>query len=49
MDIKMVSAMLRHSSATITADLYALILPEVAAQAAETVAKMVPRKAAKKG
>jgi integrase len=47
LDIKVVSAMLRHSSVSITADLYALILPDVAAQASEAVAKLVPRKAAK--
>lgn len=44
-DIKVVSAMLRHSSTTITADLYTSVLPDVAREAAEAVAAMVPRRA----
>ena len=42
-DIKIVSAMLRHSSVTITADTYASVLPEVARDAAAATARMVPR------
>ena len=43
-DIKAVSSMLRHSSIQITADIYADVLPELAAEVARTVASMVPRK-----
>lgn len=43
-DIKVVSAMLRHSSHKITGDLYASVLPELAAEASEAVASMIPRK-----
>lgn len=45
-DIKVVSAMLRHSSHKITGDLYASVLPELAAEASEAVASMIPRKRA---
>jgi len=41
-DMKVVQAMLRHSSITITADTYTTVLPEVARQAAEATARMIP-------
>ena len=43
-DIKVVSAMLRHSPRKITGDLYASVLPELVAEASEAVASMIPRK-----
>jgi integrase len=43
-DLKVVSAMLRHSSITITADTYVSVLPETARAAAEAAAAVVPRK-----
>lgn len=42
-EMKLVSAMLRHSSIGITADTYASVLPEVARAAAEASAALVPR------
>ncbi len=48
-DMKVISAMLRHSSMTITADTYTSILPDVAREAAEAVAAMVPRAATGEG
>lgn len=45
-DMKAVSAMLRHSSITITADTYTSVLPQVARAAADATARMVPRKVA---
>jgi guanyl-specific ribonuclease Sa len=48
-DMKVISAMLRHSSQTITADTYTSILPDVAREAAEAVAAMVPRRAVEEG
>jgi integrase len=48
-DITAVSAMMRHSSVKITADIYASVLPELAAEVAEAVASMVPRRAAAGG
>jgi integrase len=42
-DIKVVSAMMRHTSVKITADTYALILPDLAASVSRAVASMVPR------
>jgi integrase len=45
-EMKVISAMLRHSSTSITADIYTSVLPDVAREAAEAVAAMVPRKAA---
>ncbi|MEV4070737.1 tyrosine-type recombinase/integrase [Nonomuraea fuscirosea] len=42
-DMKTTSAMLRHSSISITADLYTTVLPEVAREAAEASAALVPR------
>jgi site-specific recombinase XerD len=49
-DLKVVQAMLRHSSITITADTYTTVLPEVsrraaevARHAAEAAVGMVPR------
>ncbi|MGW0805973.1 tyrosine-type recombinase/integrase [Nonomuraea sp. NPDC002799] len=42
-DLKVTSAMLRHSSLRITGDLYVSILPEVAHAAAEATAALVPR------
>lgn len=38
--------MLRHSSHKITGDLYASVLPELAAEAPGAVASMIPRKRA---
>jgi hypothetical protein len=45
-DMKIASAMLRHSSQSITADLYTTVLPEVALAAAEASVALVPRKIA---
>ncbi|MEU6781439.1 site-specific integrase [Nonomuraea angiospora] len=42
-DMKVTSAMLRHSSLRITGDLYTAVLPEVAHAAAEASAALVPR------
>ncbi|MBO3750926.1 hypothetical protein J5X84_33040 [Streptosporangiaceae bacterium NEAU-GS5] len=42
-DIKTTSAMLRHSSQAITADTYTSVLPELAHEAAEASATLVPR------
>ncbi|MFI7709373.1 tyrosine-type recombinase/integrase [Nonomuraea sp. NPDC049480] len=42
-DMKTTSAMLRHSSVSVTADLYTTVLPEVAREAAEASAVLVPR------
>ena len=42
-DMKVVQAMLRHSTITITADTYTSVLPEVAYAAAEAAAALVPR------
>lgn len=44
-DMKITSAMLRHSSLAMTSDLYASVLPEVAHAAAEASAALVPRAA----
>ncbi len=44
-DLKVVQAMLGHSSLTLTADTYTSVLPEVARSAAEAAARMVPRAA----
>ncbi|GAA3738031.1 tyrosine-type recombinase/integrase [Spinactinospora alkalitolerans] len=44
-DMKVVQAMLRHSSITITSDTYTSVLPEVAHEAAEASAALVPRAA----
>lgn len=45
-DMKLVQAMLRHSSVTITSDTYTSVLPDVARQAAEAAVALVPRAAA---
>jgi len=45
-DMKTVSAMLRHSSVKITSDTYTSVLPDVARKAAAAVASMVPLKTA---
>ena len=42
-DMKVVSQLLRHSSITITADTYTSVLPQVARDAAEKTAALVPR------
>jgi Putative peptidoglycan binding domain len=42
-DMKVISAMLRHSSIKITADTYTSVLPEVAREAAEAAVRIVPR------
>jgi len=39
-DVKVVSAMLRHSTTGITQDLYSSVLPEVAASAADAIAAL---------
>ena len=44
--MKVVSSMLRHSSITITADTYTGVLPQVARETAEGIARLVPRKVA---
>ncbi len=44
-DMKVVQSMLRHSSITVTADIYTTVLPEVALAAAEATAKIIPRTA----
>ncbi|GGQ23720.1 site-specific integrase [Streptosporangium pseudovulgare] len=44
-DMATVQAMLRHSSITITSDTYTSIMPEVAREAAEAIAALVPRRA----
>ena len=43
-EMKVVSAMLRHSTLSITADTYTSVLPEVARAAAEAAATIVPRR-----
>lgn len=48
-DMKVVSAMLRHSTSSLTADTYTSVLPDVAREAAAAVAAMVPLKAAAGG
>jgi integrase len=45
-EMKEVSALLRHSSTTITADIYTSVLPDLASELAEKMAAMIPRKAA---
>lgn len=45
-DMKLVQAQLRHSSITLTADIYTSVLPEVARDAVEASAALVPRAAA---
>ncbi len=42
-DMKVVQEMLGHSSITITMDIHASVLPELAKEAAEAAAKLVPR------
>lgn len=44
-DMKVVQAMLRHSSITVTADTYTSVLPDLAHNAAEKTAAIVPRRA----
>ena len=43
-DIKAVSEMMRHTSVKITADIYSLVLPELAAEVSGAVASMIPRR-----
>ncbi len=47
--MKEVSVMLRHSSESITSDIYASVLPELQAEVSAAVVSMVPRKAAAGG
>ena len=47
--LKVISAMLRHSSITITADTYSTVLPDTARQAAEAAAALVPRSSTSSG
>ena len=42
-EMKIVQAMLRHASITTTSDIYTSVLPEVAREAAEAAAALVPR------
>lgn len=42
-DIKVISAMMRHSSEKTTADLYAIVLPELAKEVSAAVASVIPR------
>jgi integrase len=44
-EMKIVQAMLRHASITTTSDIYTSVLPEVARDAAEAAAALVPRTA----
>ena len=46
-DIKVVQEMLGHSTSAFTRDMYTSVVPEIAAAAAEAVAAIVPRKAAR--
>ncbi|MEV7551976.1 tyrosine-type recombinase/integrase [Amycolatopsis sp. NPDC089917] len=46
-DMKVVQAMLRHSSITVTMDTYTTVLPEIALAAAEATAKLIPRRTAR--
>jgi integrase len=46
MDIEAVSAMMRHSSITITADIYTSVLDEAHAEMAERMTGLVPRRKA---
>jgi integrase len=48
-DMKMISEMLRHSSTQITSDTYTSVLPEVAREAAEAAAGLVPRQSPLEG
>jgi integrase len=43
-DLKVVQAMLGHSSITVTSDTYTSVLPDVAREAAEAAARLIPRK-----
>ncbi|MCW6004374.1 hypothetical protein K1W54_07225, partial [Micromonospora sp. CPCC 205371] len=43
--MKVVQAMLRHSSVTVTGDTYTSVLPDLARNAAEQTAAIVPRRA----
>jgi len=43
-DMKTTSSMLRHSSQSITSDIYTSVLPEIAHAAAEASAALVPRR-----
>lgn len=42
-EMKVVQEMLRHSSITVTGDLYTSVLPEVALAAADATASIIPR------
>lgn len=44
-DIKLISAMMRHASVKTTADLYAIVLPELSAEVSDAVAAAIPRAA----
>jgi hypothetical protein len=46
-EMKVVRAMLRHSSVTVTSDLYTDVLPTVAREAAEKTALIIPRASAR--
>src|SRR5690606_6191027 len=48
-DMKTTSSMLRHSSLSITSDIYTSVLPEMARAAAEASAALVPRKTSGEG
>jgi len=46
--MKVVQDMLGHSSITLTSNTYTTVLPEVARNAAEAAARMIPRQAARR-
>ena len=46
-DIKIVQEMLGHSTSAFTRDVYTSVVPEIATAAAEAVAAIVPRRAAR--
>jgi integrase-like protein len=47
-EMKVVQEMLGHSSITLTSDTYTSVLPEVAREAAEAAARLIPRQKAKR-
>jgi site-specific recombinase XerD len=48
-DMNVVQEMLGHSSIVLTSDTYSSVLPQVAADAAERVAQLVPRRSGASG
>jgi integrase len=47
-DMKVVQEMLGHSSLSLTSDTYTSVLPEVAHEAAEAAARLIPRQTSKR-